>query len=261
MKFDYIMLIIFEFYTVMFVYLVIIEGSSYERGGANVYLLIFGYVMGIGVVILNDLHIIRILLLVLRMAKLPVYRLHIWLPKVHVEASIVGSIVLAGGVLKLGILYYWNFGGLMMIRVLILFSSYYLISIVDGKRFAAYSSVLHMTICVIVRLVVILLVRYIHIVISPLIFITVYIRYVMSGSRIYIKLGVIIIILWLVNFGLPFLGGFFAEVYIIINNGSMLLILLLIYIMVGYVIMKGLNNNTNSRLIYLPFLVLYLLII
>jgi len=36
---------------------------------------------------------------------LPIYRLHIWLPKVHVEASIVRSMVLAGAVLKLRILY------------------------------------------------------------------------------------------------------------------------------------------------------------
>jgi len=68
-------------------------------------------------------------------------------------------------------------------------------SVVDGKGFAAYSSVLHMTICVIVGLYVILLVGYIHIVLSPLIFMTVYITYMISGSRFYLKSGIVILIL------------------------------------------------------------------
>jgi NADH-ubiquinone oxidoreductase chain 4 len=53
----------------------------------------------------NEMIMIGLILLVLGIAKLPMYGLHIWLPKVHVEASIIGSMVLAGGVLKLGILY------------------------------------------------------------------------------------------------------------------------------------------------------------
>jgi len=68
-------------------------------------------------------------------------------------------------------------------------------SVVDRKRFAAYSSVLHMTICVVVRLYVILLVGYMHIVLSPLMFITVYMMYVISGSRFYLKSGVLILVL------------------------------------------------------------------
>lgn len=36
-------------------------------------------------------------------AKTPVYGLHLWLPKAHVEAPLTGSIVLAGVLLKLGI--------------------------------------------------------------------------------------------------------------------------------------------------------------
>jgi len=34
--------------------------------------------------------------------KLPVYGVHLWLPKAHVEAPVVGSIILAGILLKLG---------------------------------------------------------------------------------------------------------------------------------------------------------------
>lgn len=36
------------------------------------------------------------------LVKLPLYCLHLWLPKAHVEAPIAGSIVLAGTLLKLG---------------------------------------------------------------------------------------------------------------------------------------------------------------
>lgn len=34
--------------------------------------------------------------------KLPVFSFHLWLPKAHVESSTVGSMVLAGVLLKLG---------------------------------------------------------------------------------------------------------------------------------------------------------------
>merc|ERR1712157_9966 len=103
------------------------------------------------------------------MGKLPLYRLHIWLPKVHVEASIV--------------------------RLLVLMSAVVIINVIDGKGFAAYSSVLHMSLCVIFGLVLMLLVGYIHIVLSPLMFITVYIGYVISGSRFYLKIGLIMMVL------------------------------------------------------------------
>lgn len=36
------------------------------------------------------------------LVKLPIYSLHLWLPKAHVEAPLVGSIILAGILLKLG---------------------------------------------------------------------------------------------------------------------------------------------------------------
>lgn len=117
------------------------------------------------------------------------------MPKVHVEASILGSIVLAGAVLKLGIMYIWNFGIVMIVRIILLMSTVVILGVVDGKSFAAYSSVLHMSVCVIVGLYVILLVRYMHIVLSPLIFMSIYKMYNVSGGRFYIKAGLLIIML------------------------------------------------------------------
>lgn len=261
MKFDYVIFMIFEFYTLIFLYLVLNRGSSYERGGANVYLIMFRYVIRFRIIICNNLTVIRFLLLLLGISKLPIYRLHIWLPKVHVEASILGSIILARGVLKLRILYYWNFGIIMLIRMIVLYSIWNLVSVIDGKGFAAYSSVIHITCCVILRLIVILLVGYIHIVLSPLIFMTIYLRYILSGSRIYIKSGLIILVLWMVNFRVPFCRGFFAEVYIISYIRMILWSLIVMYLIVGVVIMKSINSNIRSGLIYVPWFVLYIMVI
>lgn len=53
------------------------------------------------------------------------------------------------------------------------------------------------------------------------------------------------------NFGLPFLGGFFAEVYLMVTNGIILVILIVIYIVCRYVIMKSIND-VRSRYFYIP---------
>merc|ERR1712176_47732 len=193
--FDYYMFAIFEFYTILFFVLVANFRSSYERGSANMFIMFFRFVLGFRVVMNNSIIVIRLILMILGLAKLPLYGLHIWLPKVHVEASIVRSMVLAGAVLKLGILYCWNFSLMIIVGLLVLISAVVIISVVDGKGFAAYSSVLHISLCVIFGLVLMLLVGYIHIVLSPLIFITVYIGYVVSGSRFYLKMGLMIIML------------------------------------------------------------------
>ena len=48
------------------------------------------------------------------MVKFPIFGFHYWLPVAHVEASTIGSIVLAGVLLKLG-----SIGLLYMVRYLI----------------------------------------------------------------------------------------------------------------------------------------------
>lgn len=147
-----------------------------------------------------------------------------------------------------------------MIGIMLMIGAVVMLSVVDGKAFAAYSSVLHMTMCVVLGIIVMLLVGYIHIVISPLIFITIYIVYEMSRSRFYLKIGLIIIILWMVNFRLPFLRSFFSEVYVIQYGTIMLWVLVVIYIIVGYVIMKSINS-VGFGLFVIPWLVLYILVI
>nr|WOR81065.1 NADH dehydrogenase subunit 4 [Anaspides richardsoni] len=89
--------------------------------------------------------------------KLPMYTVHLWLPKAHVEAPVAGSMILAGVLLKLG--------GYGLVRVLMLFEvvskslswlwvglsltggvivSLMCLRQVDMKSLIAYSSVAHM---------------------------------------------------------------------------------------------------------------------
>lgn len=95
-------------------------------------------------------------------AKLPLFPIHIWLPEAHVEAPTVGSVILAGIILKLGyygiirillpcfkfaFFYYTPF-----ISALSIFGATYcaLIALaqVDIKRIVAYSSISHMSIAI-----------------------------------------------------------------------------------------------------------------
>lgn len=90
--------------------------------------------------------------------KLPIVPFHIWLPEAHVEAPTVGSVILAGVLLKLGVyglvrfsfvlfpyanIYFTPF--VYMISIIsILYSSLTTIRQIDLKRIIAYSSVAHM---------------------------------------------------------------------------------------------------------------------
>ena len=96
------------------------------------------------------------------LVKLPVYGLHIWLPKAHVEAPLEGSIILAGLLLKVG-----GFGivlflpvSIILSRELCIFISFcrglggvliriLCLRIIDLKIIIAYSSVAHIAICLI----------------------------------------------------------------------------------------------------------------
>nr|YP_010953268.1 NADH dehydrogenase subunit 4 [Archichauliodes diversus]WMQ76518.1 NADH dehydrogenase subunit 4 [Archichauliodes diversus] len=91
------------------------------------------------------------------LVKMPMFMVHLWLPKAHVEASVAGSMILAGILLKLG--------GYGLLRVMMLMSSisikmnfiWMIISLMGGfivsmiclrqvdlKSLIAYSSVAHM---------------------------------------------------------------------------------------------------------------------
>ena len=91
-------------------------------------------------------------------SKIPMFPFHVWLPEAHVEAPTVGSVLLAGILLKLGVYGFLRFSLNLFPEASLYFSPLvYLLSILgivyasltairqtDLKRIIAYSSVAHM---------------------------------------------------------------------------------------------------------------------
>ena len=91
-------------------------------------------------------------------AKIPMFPFHIWLPEAHVEAPTVGSVLLAGILLKLGVYGFLRFSLTLFPEASYFFSPLiYILCIIgiisasltatrqtDLKRIIAYSSVAHM---------------------------------------------------------------------------------------------------------------------
>nr|YP_009050396.1 NADH dehydrogenase subunit 4 [Choaspes benjaminii]AIC37391.1 NADH dehydrogenase subunit 4 [Choaspes benjaminii] len=108
-----------------------------------------------------DLYILYFCLIMAFLVKMPMYFVHLWLPKAHVEAPVSGSMILAGIMLKLG--------GYGLLRIMILMEKvslklnfiWIIISLVGGvyislncfcqvdiKSLIAYSSVAHMSLVI-----------------------------------------------------------------------------------------------------------------
>lgn len=110
---------------------------------------------------LPEIRVLRIFLtfmfLFAFLVKLPIYIVHLWLPKAHVEAPVAGSMILAGILLKLGRYGLWRvirFVHKPLLRFLIIFillglvggviASFVCRIQVDIKSLVAFSSVVHM---------------------------------------------------------------------------------------------------------------------
>ena len=106
----------------------------------------------------GDLGYIRLLVLLPFLVKLPVFILHLWLVKAHVEAPGYGSILLAGVLLKLGGygLYILSNGAMGIVLGMGaamggLIRGIMAIVQVDIKALIAYSRVIHIRLIVLIR--------------------------------------------------------------------------------------------------------------
>jgi proton-translocating NADH-quinone oxidoreductase chain M len=91
-------------------------------------------------------------------SKIPMFPFHIWLPEAHVEAPTVGSVLLAGILLKLGVYGFLRFSltlfpdasfyfsplVYLLSAIGVIFASFTALRQTDLKRIIAYSSVAHM---------------------------------------------------------------------------------------------------------------------
>nr|YP_009500657.1 NADH dehydrogenase subunit 4 [Mustilizans hepatica]AWT58445.1 NADH dehydrogenase subunit 4 [Mustilizans hepatica] len=142
------------FYT-LFVSLPLLMGIFYIFNSYNCMMIYFLKFLNLNFIILYFIMISAFLV------KMPMYFVHLWLPKAHVEAPVSGSMILAGIMLKLG--------GYGLLRVMIFLQEinmklnyfWVIISIVGGfyislkcfcqvdiKSLIAYSSVAHMSLVI-----------------------------------------------------------------------------------------------------------------
>jgi hypothetical protein len=125
--------------------------------------------------------------------------------------------LLAGLVLKIRIIFCSLFASSILIFTAGLAVAVFMINNADAKVVMAYSSVFHITLCAFLMGFMRFVVRMTHVIISPLIFVIVYVSYLSARSRllapsfISYRVGAVL----LINLRFPIFGSFISEVYLV----------------------------------------------
>ena len=272
------LLTFFFYYEIIFIiiiFVIILLGYRYERLLASYLIIFYSFVFSSPVLIiltifntifliknwLNYSSLIIVFFVASFIVKFPIFGFHYWLPVAHVEASTIGSMLLAGILLKVGsigifyiimyinfmIKFYW-----LRIRVVIIILIILLLR--DLKIIIAYSSIAHIRI---VFYVIILgsfvgkqgalIIIFYHGFISPLIFWLVgLLRWWKTRSLIIVKFIsfsyvfiLIIFFLIILNIGFPPFIGFLREILIL---KSILNLSLILYIFILRVLLSAYYN-------------------
>lgn len=159
----------------------------------------------------------------------------------HVEASIFGSMLLAGLILKVGLLFCSLFANGILIFVCRIVVAVFMMNGADRKVVMAYSSVAHITVCGFLLGFMRFIVGMTHVVISPIMFLMVYISYNLRGSRVMgssLTSGMVGLVL-LLNLRFPIVGAFMAEIYLVIClSGPSMIFFIMAFFSIGIVHMK-----------------------
>lgn len=258
--------IIYEIVFVLIMFVIILLGYRYERLIAAFLIMFYSFLFSrptLIIILLFDhsflikewLFYSNLLLYFLVgsfIVKFPIFGFHYWLPVAHVEASTIGSILLAGVLLKLGsiglfyvivyinfiVKFHWLALGVVLLILIIL-------NLRDLKIIIAYSSVAHISIVfyVIILGSIIgkkgaLIIIFYHGFISPLIFwIVGLLAWWKTRSLIVIKLIsfsylflLCLFFLLILNIGFPPFIGFLREILIfkaLVRNQFILMIIIL----------------------------------
>lgn len=175
------------------------------------------------------------------LVKIPIFIIHIWLPKAHLESSNIGSMILAGILLKLGrygLLIFFNFVSLYKLDMnyfVILYMIYiYMICIfcTDLKLTVAFFSIAHIAI-IVSRLIIefsislktCILIIISHTISSSALFLLIFIFYSIFSSRILVNRSRMVFMsnmsIWIfyyflcLNISIPPSLNFFREIYFI----------------------------------------------
>lgn len=247
----FVFIFLYEIVFILILFRLMFLGYRYERLIASFLIIFYSFLFSrpviIIIVIIDKVFLIKEWLLYNRfmryflvgsfLVKFPIFGFHYWLPVAHVEASTLGSILLAGVLLKLGCLgviyviqylkfivkFHWLVLGVLLTILII-------VSLRDLKIIIAYSSVAHIRIVYYVLIIGDglgisgrVIIMFYHGFVSPVMFWLVgLLVWWKTRSLMVVKFMVfsvlclyIIFLLVILNMSFPPIIGFLREIYIL----------------------------------------------